>query len=194
MSSSGRGRSRGRRPSPETSGRRTWDEAMSRRNSLLGDGSHRFRASLSYTTASSAAAQRLWITLLAGPPGTLLHGLTAAAQDGYRGFSPDQLGVVIPAGSRAGKLRSSIPTDWNVAVRWSSQLTELDVNKGAVPPRTRLARSLVDAASERVAERRARAILLSGRPAASRPASTSDRGARAAWSLSQPGRDRRVDL
>jgi hypothetical protein len=110
--------------------------------------------------AELSDAQQVWVTLLSGPPGTSLHGLTAALHDGFRGFAPDHLGVVIPAGSRAGRLRSSLPADWNVVVRWSSQMTELDINPQAIPPRTRLARSLVDGASERVPARRARAIIL----------------------------------
>ncbi len=46
-----------------------------------------------------SSEQKMWIALLAAPPGPLLHGLSAAVVDGLRGFSPDGLTLVIPGGS-----------------------------------------------------------------------------------------------
>jgi hypothetical protein len=105
--------------------------------------------------------QRMWVVLLGGPPGTRLHGLSALAYDGLKRLGPDHLAVVIPGSSanpRARQLR--LPDDWHVAVRWSTKLADADVNPRAIPPRTRPPRSVVDAASERVAPRRARVIVL----------------------------------
>ena len=105
--------------------------------------------------------QRMWVTLTGGPPGILLHGLSGLVFDGLRGLSPDRLTVVIPGPStipRKGRLAT--PRDWDVAVRWSTKLGADDVNPLVVPPRTRAARSVVDAASERIPVRRARVIVL----------------------------------
>ncbi|MEP6666300.1 MAG: hypothetical protein ABJA81_07630 [Nocardioidaceae bacterium] len=105
--------------------------------------------------------QRMWVTLLTAPPGAMLHGLSAANHDGLRGFTPDALTVVIAGASRNPRGRQlAVPEEWGVEVRWSTKLGLDDVNTTALPPRTRLPRSLIDAASERVAERRARVIVL----------------------------------
>ena len=47
-------------------------------------------------------------------------------------------------------------------MHWSTELSPLDIHPTRDPPRTRLPRSLVDAASERVPLARSRAILLAG--------------------------------
>lgn len=109
------------------------------------------------------AAQRMWVVLLSAPPGSMLHGLSAAGYDGLEGLSPDRPTVVIPGSSRSprnGQLR--LLTQWDVGLRWSTKLGPEDVRAGAVPPRTRLSRSLLDAASEPVSPRRARVIVLAG--------------------------------
>lgn len=106
-------------------------------------------------------AQRMWVALLSAPGGTLLHGLSAAAHDGLTGLSPDALTFVLPGAARDPRKNPlRLPDDWPVQLRWSTKLGPEDVNDRAVPPRTRLPRSIVDAASERVAERRARVIVL----------------------------------
>lgn len=120
--------------------------------------------------------QLMWSALMSGPPGTLLHGLSAAQYDGLRGMTPDQLTVVVPGHSRNCSDRLSELADrWGIGVRWSTMLGPEDVNPMSVPPRTRLPRALVDAASDRVAKRRARVILLAGvQQRLLRPAALSD--------------------
>ncbi len=107
--------------------------------------------------------QRVWAALLSGPPGTLLHGLSGAEYDGLRGLPADRLTLLLPGSSRScvGRMQRIID-EWQVAVRWSTVLGRIDVHPLAVPPRTRLPRSLVDAAAERVPPRRARVIILAG--------------------------------
>ncbi len=103
----------------------------------------------------------MWVVLLAAPRGTVLFGLSAAVHDGLRGFEPDHLCVVIPGSSydpRKGQL--DVPDDWNMRVRWSTKLGPQDVNPLALPPRTRLPRSIIDEASERIPERRSRVLVL----------------------------------
>jgi hypothetical protein len=108
-------------------------------------------------------AQHMWSALLAAPPGAMLHGLSALQHDGFRGFDPEGVAIVVPGSSTDPRSRRlARPAGARVRVRWSRELTAADVNDIVLPPRTRSARSLLDAASERVPERRARAIVLAG--------------------------------
>jgi hypothetical protein len=106
-------------------------------------------------------AQKMWSAFMAAPPGAMLHGLSALEHDGFRAFAPDSLAIVIPGSSADPRPRQlSAAADWRLQVRWSRELSGADVNDVAVPPRTRPARSVLDAASERIAPWRARAIVL----------------------------------
>src|SRR5689334_119626 len=40
--------------------------------------------------------QRMWAALTAAPPGAMLHGLSALEHEGFRGFAPDGLAIVVP--------------------------------------------------------------------------------------------------
>lgn len=105
--------------------------------------------------------QRVWVALLAAPKGAVLGGLSAAEQDGFRGFEPTEISLVIPGHARKPRRREfASPEEWNIKVRWSTKLSPVDVRLNAFPPRTRLARSIVDAASEPISARRSRVIVL----------------------------------
>ena len=86
----------------------------------------------------------------------MLGGLTAARHDHLEGFADDQVTIVVPGPSREPHPMT------DVRVHWSTELSPLDVNPAHLPPRTRLSRSLLDAASERVPMGRARSILIAG--------------------------------
>ncbi len=105
--------------------------------------------------------QQMWVALMSAPPGTLLHGLSGAQHDGLRGITPHQLTLVVPGSSRncLGRF-GELADDWEISLRWSTKLGPEDVNPLSIPPRTRLPRSLIDGASERVPKRRARVIVL----------------------------------
>ena len=96
------------------------------------------------------------MALAAGPPGAVLGGLTAAAYDRLDGFPDDQTTIVVP-----GSSTTPYPL-CDVRLHWSTELSPRDVNPIGEPPRTRIARSLVDAASEPGPLARSRAILLAG--------------------------------
>ncbi len=96
------------------------------------------------------------VALAAGPPGAVLGGLTAAAYDRLDGFVDDQTTIVVPGSSTTPH---PLP---EVRLHWSTELSPLDVHPIGDPPRTRIARSLVDAASEPGPLTRSRAILLAG--------------------------------
>ncbi|GGC74984.1 hypothetical protein GCM10011410_30360 [Hoyosella rhizosphaerae] len=97
--------------------------------------------------------QHLWITVLAAPPGSALGGLTAAHLDGLRGFETERHHLVVPSHAR----RTAVT---NVHLHWSHRLGQDDVHPNKQPPRTRLPRSLVDAASWMNSARGAATVIL----------------------------------
>ncbi len=99
--------------------------------------------------------QKLWVCYLAGPPGSALGGLTAAELDGLRQFEAPTIYLVIPPRARA-------PRRPDLIVKRSSQLTAADIHPLRRPTRTRMPRSLVDAASWQHHEVRVRSIILAG--------------------------------
>jgi hypothetical protein len=96
------------------------------------------------------------VALAAGPPGAVLGGLTAAAYDRLEGFPDEQTTIVVPGSSTTPH---PLP---DVRLHWSTELSTRDLHPIGDPARTRAARSLVDAASERGPLARSRAILLAG--------------------------------
>lgn len=101
------------------------------------------------------ADQATWAALLAAPTGSAISGLTAAELDGLRGFPSAKIHVTIPCGSRA-----AVPDD--VVVHYSRFLDSDDVHPIHRPRRTRIARSLLDAASWAKSDDLARALMLAG--------------------------------
>lgn len=97
--------------------------------------------------------QQAWASLLAAPPGSVLGGATAAAWDGLRGFEPQAVHVILPQGQRRPLIPGTICT-------WSSHLAEPDVHPHRLPPRTRLARSILDMATTAPNERISRGAIL----------------------------------
>lgn len=98
--------------------------------------------------------QRDWVALLAAPPGSVLGGLSALAHDGFTSFTPARPHVVAPMGA------TPVAYD-DLDLHWSVYLDTRDVHPLRTPPRTRPARSVVDAASWEDGEKRAREIVLS---------------------------------
>jgi very-short-patch-repair endonuclease len=97
--------------------------------------------------------QHRWIAVLAAGDGTVLAGITAAAAWGLRGFDTTAVHVLVPARRRPRQL----PPD--VIVHRTSVLGEADVLSVVRPPRTRVARSLVDAAQWAGSDGEARAVI-----------------------------------
>jgi hypothetical protein len=107
-------------------------------------------------TGPLSEQQRLWVAVLAAGDGAVLAGLTAARLDGLDGFDDRRIQVLVPA---ARQVRKVVP---GVVVRRSAHLGPADVHPARQPPRTRLARSLVDGAAWAATDRLARAILAAG--------------------------------
>ena len=100
--------------------------------------------------------ERLWIAVLGAGPQAVLGGLSAARLDGLTGFDDRATPLLIPA---CRQLRTSLP---GVTVHRSRVLGPGDVHPARLPPRTRLARSLLDAAAWSGSDDRARAVLAAG--------------------------------
>ncbi|MFW6203536.1 MAG: hypothetical protein ACOC96_01075 [Actinomycetota bacterium] len=99
--------------------------------------------------------QERWVCLLCAPRGSALAGLTAAEIDGLEGFAVRDNHLVIPRGYRK-------PRRGGLIAHYADELTSADVHPAHLPRRTRLPRSLVDAAAWSLSDRRARAIILAG--------------------------------
>ena len=108
--------------------------------------------------------QRLWAALLWGGPGAVLAGLTAARLDGLdgfpgRGLAADQpIHLLVPSDRSVRKKSSGLP----VVLHYSIALGEEDIHPLRQPRRTRIARSLVDAAAWMGTDRGAQAVLAAG--------------------------------
>jgi very-short-patch-repair endonuclease len=111
--------------------------------------------------------QRRWIAVLAvegsaglgGAPviaGAVVGGVTAAEAGGLRGFGGRAVHLLLPAGRQA----RSLPDAWSCTA--APVLDERDVLGASRPPRTRTARSLVDAAQWARTDAEARSVIAAG--------------------------------
>ena len=98
--------------------------------------------------------ERLTCELLAQSEGSALAGLTAAGLDGFKNFDGRSVFILAPYNSKPRKRPG-------VVVKRSRRFTEEDVHPLRVPRRTRIARSIVDAAAWATTEMRAQAIIAS---------------------------------
>jgi hypothetical protein len=108
--------------------------------------------------------QVLRVALMHAGPRAVLAGLTAARLDGLKGFGdrpPVREGPIYLL-APLGYSRQSAPLDLNVILHYSRQLTGADVHPAREPKRTRIARSLLDAAAWHGNDRWALAILAAG--------------------------------
>ena len=107
--------------------------------------------------------QALRIAALWAGPGGALAGLTAASLDGLQGFTdrggPERpIHILVPVSSPARRSRPSL----SLVVHYSRLLDTEDVHPLREPRRTRMARSLVDAAAWMATDRGAQAVLAAG--------------------------------
>ena len=108
--------------------------------------------------------QVLRIAALWAGPGAALAGLTAAMLDGLEGFADRgkpadrPIHVLVPAFCPVRRQQPSLP----LVVHYSRLLGEDDIHPLRRPPRTRIARSLVDAAAWMATDRGAQAVLAAG--------------------------------
>ena len=105
-----------------------------------------------------SAEQTLWVAVCWAGPGALLAGLTAAQADGLSGPADQRIHLLLPAARQVRKAHPPFP----VIVHRSTLLGPADIHPARRPPRTRLARSVVDAAAWMATDDRARAVLAAG--------------------------------
>jgi len=108
--------------------------------------------------------QKVRVAMLRSGPQAVLAGLTAARLDQFTWFASKKplaagpIYVLTPPGRR----RLAAPLGLEVIVHQSRMLTEVDVHPLRRPKRTRIARSLVDAASWMATDLGAMAVLAAG--------------------------------
>jgi hypothetical protein len=102
--------------------------------------------------APLTAEQRLWVAVLLPEKPAALAGLSGAAVAGLRGFEPEQVHVLVTHDTQTRLPR------W-VRLHESRRFSPADIDTSAGPPRTRTARSVIDAAAWSRSPRRACAIL-----------------------------------
>ena len=105
--------------------------------------------------------QALRVAVLWAGSGAALAGLTAARLDGLTGFSDREqrpIHLLVPASSPVRRARPNLP----LAVHYSRLFGADDVHPLREPRRTRMARSLVDAAAWMGSDRGAQAVLAAG--------------------------------
>jgi hypothetical protein len=104
--------------------------------------------------------QKLWVAAFWGGSGAALAGLTAARLGGLHGFDWDteKIHLLRPV---SRKVRADTP-QLDLVVHYSRKLGEADVHPVLRPVRTRMIRSLVDAAAWMATDRGAQALLAAG--------------------------------
>lgn len=108
--------------------------------------------------------QLLRVALTRWGPQAVLAGLTAAKLDNFRGFDDKSPVADVPVYilTPPGTKRRTAPSGLTVIVHQSKLLSEKDVHPLRRPRRTRIARSLVDAAAWMPTDRGAMAVLAAG--------------------------------
>lgn len=96
--------------------------------------------------------QRLWAAVVGAGQHAVLAGATAATLEGLRGYDRPAIDVLIPAGRRVK------PTA-GVRIHRTTVLPGAHIRRAGSPPRTTVARSLVDAAAWARSDDDARAIV-----------------------------------
>jgi hypothetical protein len=106
-----------------------------------------------------SALQRWWVAVHSAGTGAVLAGRAAAVAGGLRGQPVGPLDVLIPADRRADRRLNRFD---GVRVHRTDALPDKDLLLVRRPPRTSMARSLVDAARWAGSDDEARAIVAAG--------------------------------
>ena len=103
--------------------------------------------------------QQRWVAVLVGGAGAMLAGAAAAVAGGVRGLRVSPITVLVPAARNASRRVPRLPPDMpGVRIYRSSALPPNHCCPGS-PPRTTMARSVVDAAAWAPSDRAAQFVL-----------------------------------
>jgi hypothetical protein len=103
--------------------------------------------------------QQLWVAVLAAGTGAVLAGAAAAVEGGVRHLRVPVLQVLVPA-ARSGTVRlSGVPMDMSAVRIYRSRALPAEHHQIGRPPRTTIARSVVDAAAWARTSDEARVVL-----------------------------------
>lgn len=103
--------------------------------------------------------QRLWVAVIAAGPGAILAGATAAAEGGVRGVRTEPLQVLVPAERRPSRCLPRLPLDMSGVRIYRSTYLPPEHRQIGRPPRTTIARAVVDAAAWARTPNEARLVL-----------------------------------
>ena len=103
--------------------------------------------------------QQLWVAVIAAGPGALLAGATAAAEGGVRGLRTEPVQVLVPAERRPSRCLPQLPLDMPGVRIYRSAYLPPEHRQIGRPPRTVMARAVVDAAAWARTPNEARLVL-----------------------------------
>lgn len=103
--------------------------------------------------------QQLWVAVLTAGKDAMLAGAAAASAGGVQGIRAGHIAVLIPATRCASKRVTRLPPDMPTVRLHRSSVLPPEHRQVGRPPRTTVARSVVDAASWAPSERAAQLVL-----------------------------------
>jgi hypothetical protein len=103
--------------------------------------------------------QQLWVAVVAAGPGAVLAGATAAAEGGVRGLRTEPVQVLVPAERRPSRCVPHLPLDMAGVRIYRSAYLPPEHQQIGRPPRTTVARAVVDAAAWARTSNEARLVL-----------------------------------
>jgi hypothetical protein len=103
--------------------------------------------------------QQLWVAVLAAGPGAALAGATAAAVGGVRGLRKEPVQVLVPAERKPSRCVPHLPLDMPGVRIYRTTYLPSEHRQIGRPPRTIMARAVVDAAAWAGTPKEARIVL-----------------------------------
>jgi hypothetical protein len=120
------------------------------------------RGLLATTTGQLSHQQQLWVAVLAAGRDAVLAGVTAVAAAGVRGLRSDTIHVLIPASRAKTRVRLRFPPDMCAVVVHHTGFLPPGHRQVGRPPRTSVARAVVDAVAWARSDAEARLVIAAG--------------------------------
>jgi very-short-patch-repair endonuclease len=117
------------------------------------------RGLLATTNGQLSHQQQLWVAVLAAGRDGVLAGVTAVAEAGVRGMRSDTIHVLIPATRAKTRVRLRFPPDMRAVVIHHTGFLPPGHRQTGRPPRTSIARAVVDAVGWARSDAEARLVI-----------------------------------